>query len=108
MPPAVKLGFEEVDMERYLLGVNAALKYIERYCVLRGEQLDLKSVEYGLSVVEAWNHLLMQFDFRNSDLRRSYDRVKWTLKKIEEVQHEVQMAHARTGTSIQAFKSSLQ
>lgn len=96
MPACIKLGIAEIDNERYIMGINGALKAVERYCVMRGEQLDLASVDYALKVVEAWNQLLMQFDFRNSELRRSYDRVKWSLKKMEEVHHEVTMARERT------------
>ena len=33
----------------------------------------------------------MQFDFRNSELRRKFDGIKWELKKLEDLSIELKL-----------------
>ena len=53
-----------------------------RYAVLRATDRDVGAVRGCVAVVDALHAQLLAFDFRNGVLRRKYDTVKYTLKKL--------------------------
>merc|ERR1712224_684847 len=92
---SLRTGVVDYDDEQYLMGLIGGARELERYAVNRGKALDLRSVEVCLSTVQSLEQALMQFDFRNSHLRRSFDTVTYTVKKLEEVCYEVGMSLKR-------------
>ena len=44
----------------------------------------------------------MQFDFRNSELRRRFDGVKYTVRKLENLAYEVDLAMQRAAATAAA------
>eukprot|EP00929_Paragymnodinium_shiwhaense_P095001 TRINITY_DN55928_c0_g2_i2.p1 TRINITY_DN55928_c0_g2~~TRINITY_DN55928_c0_g2_i2.p1 ORF type:complete len:525 (+),score=162.93 TRINITY_DN55928_c0_g2_i2:50-1624(+) len=102
MPEAWKLGIEDQDDERYLCGIIDAARELDRFAVNRGQVLDLPTIQVCLGVVQALEQALMQFDFRNSDLRRRFDGIKYVVKKLENLAYEVDMALKRAAESAAA------
>eukprot|EP00746_Dinoflagellata_sp_MGD_P035576 gnl/MRDRNA2_/MRDRNA2_18517_c0_seq1.p1 gnl/MRDRNA2_/MRDRNA2_18517_c0~~gnl/MRDRNA2_/MRDRNA2_18517_c0_seq1.p1 ORF type:complete len:502 (+),score=112.28 gnl/MRDRNA2_/MRDRNA2_18517_c0_seq1:57-1508(+) len=98
-PENLRSGVLDYDDEQYLVGLIGAARELERYALNRGNVLDLHSVQVSLSTVQSLEQALMQFDFRNSGLRRSFDGIKYTVKKLEEVCYEVEMALKRNEAS---------
>jgi len=49
-------------------------------------------VEKTRDIIENIFGELVQFDFRNSDLRRKYDSVKYNLKKVENLLCELSLS----------------
>eukprot|EP00962_Isochrysis_galbana_P042822 scaffold16092_cov127-Isochrysis_galbana.AAC.17 len=70
MPPSLASGIGELDDEKWLGGFINAVRALERYAVLRAERLDVTSVSCALDTAHAAEAALMEFEFRNSDLRR--------------------------------------
>ena len=76
------------------LGVSAE-NYIAGLCDLSGEIVrkavnaaindDVKTVIAAKGFVESLYYGLMQFDFRNGELRRKFDGLKYDLKKMEDL-----------------------
>eukprot|EP00931_Biecheleriopsis_adriatica_P066389 TRINITY_DN40764_c0_g1_i1.p1 TRINITY_DN40764_c0_g1~~TRINITY_DN40764_c0_g1_i1.p1 ORF type:complete len:526 (+),score=102.57 TRINITY_DN40764_c0_g1_i1:97-1674(+) len=99
MPDAWKTGVQDQDDERYLLGIVAASRELERYAVNRGQALDLRSIRLCLNTCSCLEQALMQFDFRNGDLRRRFDGVKYCIKRLENLAYEVDLAHQRAAAA---------
>ena len=70
MPMSLTSGIRELDDERWLTGFISAVRTLERYAVLRAERLDAYSLVCALDTAQAAEATLMEFEFRNSDLRR--------------------------------------
>jgi predicted translin family RNA/ssDNA-binding protein len=70
MTPSLASGVVELDDEKWLGGFISAVRTLERYAVLRAERLDVASVSCALDTAQAAEAALMEFEFRNSDLRR--------------------------------------
>jgi len=95
MPEFLRVGVEDVDDERYLVGTIDAARELERFAVNRGQVLDIRSIEICLATVQGLEQALMQFDFRNSEVRRRFDGVKYVVKKLETLAYEVDLARKR-------------
>uniref|UniRef100_A0A7S0F9F9 Translin n=1 Tax=Pyrodinium bahamense TaxID=73915 RepID=A0A7S0F9F9_9DINO len=108
MPTSLSIGIDDVDDERYLLGTIDAARELERYAVNRGQLLDLHSVQACLGAVQSLEQALMQFNFRNSDLRRRFDGVKYVVKKLETLAYEVDLAKKRGEAAGNASKTDRQ
>jgi translin len=75
----------DVRPECYLLGLCDLTGELVRNAILsatKEKYAEVKNI-YGL-VEEIFNNM-MQFDFRNSDLRKKFDSVKYDLKKLEDL-----------------------
>jgi predicted translin family RNA/ssDNA-binding protein len=64
---------------------------LNRYVVGRAIRRDVKSVKICRDMVDAVNGAFMQFEFRNGPLRRRYDAIKYTLKKLETTLYELSL-----------------
>ncbi|CAE7913169.1 Tsnax [Symbiodinium necroappetens] len=98
--PQWKTGIPEFDNECYLLGAISSLRELERYAVNRGQSLDLRSVKFCLELAQTMEEALMQFNFRNSALRVRFDGVKYTVKKLESLVYEIDLARQRDPSAI--------
>merc|ERR1719362_414527 len=89
------VGSKDLDDELYLLGVIGAAREMERYAVNRGQDLDLRSIRVCLGAAQSLEEVLMQFSFRNSDLRVRFDGVKYCVKRLESLAYEIDLAQQR-------------
>lgn len=99
-----KSGIEDYDDELYLLGTIGASREIERYAVNRGQRLDLASIKLCLGAVQSLEEALMQFSFRNSDLRQRFDGIKYCVKRLESLAYEISLALQRAAASSGAME----
>ncbi|CAE7312487.1 TSN [Symbiodinium sp. CCMP2592] len=95
-----RTGIPEFDNECYLLGAISSLRELERYAVNRGQSLDLRSVKFCLELAQTMEEALMQFNFRNSALRVRFDGVKYTVKKLESLVYEIDLARQRDPSAL--------
>ncbi|MDD9953752.1 MAG: hypothetical protein OXR66_05440 [Candidatus Woesearchaeota archaeon] len=78
-----------VTVDEYLLGLCDVTGELMRFAVHKGTERDTKAVQAARDLVDMIFGELMQFDFRNSELRRKYDSVKYNLQKIEKVLYDL-------------------
>jgi len=75
----------KVKAENYLLGICDLVGELMRRAVntaIKGKEKDAIAIK---DFVSDCYYELMQFDFRNSELRRKFDGVKYELKKLEDL-----------------------
>uniref|UniRef100_A0A7S1NCU6 Translin n=1 Tax=Eutreptiella gymnastica TaxID=73025 RepID=A0A7S1NCU6_9EUGL len=75
----------------YLSGLCGFAKELERYAAARATHRDVLSVILCRDVVEVINSQMMQFDFRNSPLRRKYDGLKYAVKRLQDILYELSL-----------------
>jgi len=88
-------SFEELEIastEEYLGGLLDFTGELNRYAVLRATQQDSPDVSRCGDLIDRCMDMFLQFDFRNSNLRRKYDTLKYTQKKIESLSYELSLA----------------
>lgn len=74
-----------VDPEHYLLGICDLTGELVRFGVNSAIKKDFNVAKRTKDFVEELYGELLKIDFRNSELRRKIDSVKWNLKKLEEL-----------------------
>jgi predicted translin family RNA/ssDNA-binding protein len=60
-----------------------------RYAVLQATKRDKKAVEQARNLIDAIYGQFVMFDFRNSELRKKYDSIKYNLQKVENVLYDM-------------------
>ncbi len=80
--PRKELG---VSAENYIAGLCDLSGEIARKAVNAAINDDAKTVISAKTFIENLYYGLMQFDFRNGDLRRKFDGIKYDLKKMEDL-----------------------
>ncbi len=91
LPTRDELG---VTAEEYLLGLADFTGELARRAVLAATRRDEAEVQRIHTLLEELYGLFVEFDFRNGELRRKYDSIKYNLRKVEEVRYEL----SRTNT----------
>eukprot|EP00195_Chlamydomonas_chlamydogama_P017899 CAMPEP_0202896386 /NCGR_PEP_ID=MMETSP1392-20130828/5405_1 /ASSEMBLY_ACC=CAM_ASM_000868 /TAXON_ID=225041 /ORGANISM="Chlamydomonas chlamydogama, Strain SAG 11-48b" /LENGTH=216 /DNA_ID=CAMNT_0049581733 /DNA_START=141 /DNA_END=791 /DNA_ORIENTATION=- len=86
------------EPEEYLGGVLDFTNELNRYAIQRATARDLAAVERCRGLVDAVMGQFLQFDLRNSSLRKKYDGLKYTLKKLENTVYELSLAEAMAKT----------
>lgn len=99
-PQEWRTGIDNVDDERYLLGLVGAVHGLERYAIGRARVLDLPSIRVAWRATQCVEQAMLQFDFRNSTLRHRYDSVKYVVKRLETIAYEVDLAQQRQSASL--------
>jgi len=90
----------DVTDEEYLAGACMGLcQDLQRYGLGRATARDVDSVQQAAALVRQILEYLMQFDFRNGNLRRKYDGTKYALKTLETVLYELSVTGANDGES---------
>ena len=85
-----------VTDEEYLAGACMGLcQDLQRYGLGRATARDVDSVQQAAALVRQILEYLMQFDFRNGNLRRKYDGTKYALKTLETVLYELSVTGAK-------------
>jgi predicted translin family RNA/ssDNA-binding protein len=77
----------------YLGGVMGFVSELSRYALGRATNGDKKSVVQCRDMVELLNGEFMKFDFRNGPLRRKYDGIKYTVKRLETMLYELSLTN---------------
>mmetsp|Transcript_1759 Transcript_1759/g.2493 ORF Transcript_1759/g.2493 Transcript_1759/m.2493 type:complete len:495 (-) Transcript_1759:77-1561(-) len=77
------------DDSIFLFGVINFCEDLETYSVGRAIALDISSVKICKDIMNEILNCFMLFNFRNSNLRRKYDSLKYILKKLENKLYEM-------------------
>ena len=81
----------EYDDNEWLLGLISASHEISRYAIGRGTHADSVSVGVARDVTSALLEALLAFDLRNGPLRRSYDSLKYVVRRLEDTLYELSL-----------------
>jgi len=83
-----------LNSDDYLGGVLDMTGELNRYAVQRATSRDAEEVARCKDLVEGIFGLFLQFDLRNGALRKKYDALKYTLKKLENTLYELSLTEA--------------
>ena len=78
-----------VGVEDYLCGISDLTGELGRRAVLLATKKERDKVKEIYEFVDYIYGEMAGFDFRNSELRRKFDAIKWNLKKIEELRYDL-------------------
>eukprot|EP00980_Cylindrotheca_fusiformis_P009797 scaffold2156_cov115-Cylindrotheca_fusiformis.AAC.22 len=93
--------------EEYLMGVLSFINFdLKRYVIGRAAQRDVDSVLLARDLVTELLDHLMKYDFRNGNLRRKYDGVKYSLKTCETILYELSVTGASVPSEEPALKKA--
>ncbi|EEH58942.1 uncharacterized protein MICPUCDRAFT_25708, partial [Micromonas pusilla CCMP1545] len=79
------------DRDEYLGGILDFTGELNRYCISKATVRDVAEVRKCRDVVDALMGIFLKFDFRNGALRKKYDALKYTLKKMENTLYELSL-----------------
>lgn len=87
------IAFDElgVSNEEYLGGLADLTGELGRQAVILATNRDKKAVELIKNFTEELYGEFVQFDFRNGELRRKYDSIKYNLQKMERVLYDLEL-----------------
>jgi translin len=80
-----------VDGENYLLGLTDLTGELARravFSVVSEKYDEIKKIQEFVEVI--YNNF-MEFELRNSELRKKSDSIKWNMKKIEEIMYDLKI-----------------
>jgi predicted translin family RNA/ssDNA-binding protein len=80
-----------VDAEEYLGGLSDLTGELMRHAVLRATKRDKQTVAKVRDLIDAIYGQFVMFDFRNSELRKKYDSIKYNLQKVENVLYDMEL-----------------
>lgn len=81
-----------VHVEEYMGGLLDFVGEIVRYSTARATERDSEEVKRAAALIDEIFALAIQFDLRNSQLRRKFDTLKYSLKKAEELRYELALS----------------
>ncbi len=81
-----------VTRDEYLGGLLDFSGELNRFAVLRATARDVAAVRRCRELTDAIFGAMLQFDLRNGALRKKFDTLKYTLKKMESLLYELQLA----------------
>jgi len=88
-----------VTRDEYLGGVLDFTGELNRYCIAKATVRDIDEVKRCRDLVECLMALFLKFDFRNGSLRKKFDSLKYTLKKMENTMYELSLTENGIGKS---------
>lgn len=77
--------------EEYISAVLGFAQEVSRYCVGRACEGDVASIATARSVVSKISEKMLEFNFRNGNLRRKFDGLKYALRSIENITYELSL-----------------
>ncbi|MBT3721417.1 hypothetical protein HN789_06810 [archaeon] len=80
-----------MDAENYLLGICDLTGELGRRAVFSVVNEKYEEVEKIWKFCSKIYEEFLKFEFRNSELRKKSDSIKWNLKKIEEILYELKL-----------------
>lgn len=81
----------KVEPEEYLLGLADLTGELMRRAVMVATKRDVKEVQKIKECLDLLYSQFMQFDFRNGDLRRKYDSIKYNVQKVERILYDLSL-----------------
>lgn len=81
----------QVDVEEYLLGLCDLTGEVVRKAVNAVIKKKYKEALECKQLCEEVYGQFLQFDLRNSELRKKSDSIKWNLKKLEDIAYDIQL-----------------
>ena len=81
----------KVDEENYLLGICDLTGELARRAVFSVVNENYNEIEKIKDFVSVVYNEFLNFDLRNSELRKKSDSIKWNMKKIEEVLYDLKI-----------------
>ena len=95
--------------EEYLMGACMGLAQdLSHYGLGRATVRDVASVQAACDLVTAILDYLLEFDFRNGNLRRKYDGTKYSLKALETLLYELAVTSPASSTATSRLDCSLE
>jgi predicted translin family RNA/ssDNA-binding protein len=88
---ATRKEVQLAEVEEYLGGVLDFTGELNRIAVARATARDKEAVQKARDVVETLQGQFLRFDLRNGALRKKYDALKYTLKKLENTLYELSL-----------------
>lgn len=85
------------EAEEYLGGVLDFTGELNRYAVQQATARNTAEVKKCRDLVEAIMGHFLQLDLRNGSLRKKYDGLKYTLKKLENTLYELSLTESTAG-----------
>eukprot|EP00890_Picochlorum_soloecismus_P000421 jgi/Picsp_1/137/NSC_00137-R1_translin-like protein len=85
---------EEIDLantEEYLGGLLDFTGELNRVAIARATARDVESVQLARDTVEALQGQFLRLDLRNGSIRKKYDGLKYTMKKLENTLYELSL-----------------
>ena len=79
----------EVDTETYLGGISDLTGELSRRAVIKATEHKIDEVKKIRETIDEIHGQFLKFDFRNGELRKKADSIKWNLKKVEEVLYDL-------------------
>ena len=92
--PSTHPDLARCDRDEYLGGILDFTGELNRYCVAKATVRDVEAVKKCRDIVDALMGMFLKFDFRNGALRKKYDGLKYTLKKMENTLYEMSLTSA--------------
>eukprot|EP01091_Cochliopodium_minus_P000055 TRINITY_DN1008_c0_g1_i2.p1 TRINITY_DN1008_c0_g1~~TRINITY_DN1008_c0_g1_i2.p1 ORF type:complete len:230 (-),score=84.45 TRINITY_DN1008_c0_g1_i2:93-782(-) len=90
--PTLKSKYlQHVNSNEYIGGLIDFTGEITRLAVIKATQRDVEKVKEIKVLIEDIFSSLIQFDFRNGNLRKKYDSVKWNLNKCENLLYDLSL-----------------
>ncbi|KAK9916248.1 hypothetical protein WJX75_000477 [Coccomyxa subellipsoidea] len=83
-----------VERDEYLGGVLDFTGELNRYAIAKATIRDIEEVKRCRGIAEALMGEFLQFDLRNGSIRKKYDSLKYTVKKLENTLYELSLAEA--------------
>ncbi|KAI8473280.1 MAG: Translin [Monoraphidium minutum] len=83
-----------VELEEYLGGVLDMTGELNRYAVAQATKRNVAEVAACRDLVDGLMGQFLQLDFKNGGLRKKFDALKYTLRKLENTMYELSLAEA--------------
>jgi predicted translin family RNA/ssDNA-binding protein len=80
-----------ISAEDYLMGICDLTGELVRRAVRLATKRQINEVDKIKIFVEDLFEEFLKFDFRNGNLRKKYDSIKWNLKKLEEILYDIKL-----------------
>ena len=81
----------EISSEDYLLGLCDLTGELARRAVFMATEMKSEEVRKIRNIIDTILKEFLKFDFRNSELRKKSDSIKWNLNKVEEILYELKL-----------------
>jgi len=82
------------NMNEYLGGILDFTGELNRYAVLAATDRNIPEVKRCKEIVDKLFEAFLQFDFRNGFMRKKFDSLKYTLKKMENLLYDLSLSQS--------------
>jgi len=87
-----QIGADLLHDEEYMAGVMGMCQELSHYSMRRATELDQSSVRLCSKFIHEVKEELLNFNFRNSPLRRRFDGIKYAERRCENILYELSFA----------------